>query len=170
MADPHRADSGSYMLRPMGMLVVGGFLGGCGAEAIEKAFLEEAAELARDELPGLLGSAIWRRLQPIALSRWASEPLIGGSYSHARPTRSGADRELRKAGDERIAFPGEAASGDDFSMAHGAHASRWQRWSGCSPKRLPGAALEAYERASSVCRRRNRSPPVPQDCGERVHG
>jgi monoamine oxidase len=111
------------MLRPMGMPVVEGFFGGCGAEGIERAGVDQAAELARDELARLLGNDVRSRLRPIALSRWASEPLIGGSYSHACPRRADARRRLRQAGDDRIAFAGEATSEHDFSTAHGAYAS-----------------------------------------------
>ena len=49
-----------------------------------------------------------------------SEPWIGGSYSHACPGHANARQRLAEAGDDRIAFAGEAVSAIDYSTAHGA--------------------------------------------------
>ncbi len=47
----------------------------------------DAATLAfvTDELGKLLGADFARGLSPIAITRWAGQPTIGGSYSHALP-------------------------------------------------------------------------------------
>ena len=123
VGDPHSAETGSYMIRPMGIPVVEGYFGGQGARAIEQLGLDGAAALAVEQLAGLLGSGIRKRLSPIALSRWAREPWILGSYSHACPGHAAARQKLEEAGDDRLAFAGEAVSKDDYSTAHGAYNS-----------------------------------------------
>jgi len=120
IGNPQSAETGSYMLRPMGKPVVEAFFGGDGARAIERLSKDDAFDFAVDELTALLGSGIRARLKPIAQSRWAEEPWIGGSYSHACPGKAAARVRLTEAGNERIAFAGEACSPSDFSTAHGA--------------------------------------------------
>ena len=120
LGNPRSAETGSYFLNPMGMPVVEGFFGGAGARALEKLGREDAAAFAVDELAALLGSGIRKRLAPIALSCWVAEPWIEGSYSHALPGHSSDRFRLAAAGDDRIAFAGEAASVEDYSTAHGA--------------------------------------------------
>jgi monoamine oxidase len=120
IGNPRSAETASYMVRPMGMPVVDAFFGGDGARAIERLNEEDAFAFAIDELAALLGSGIRARLKPIARSCWAEEPWIGGSYSHACPSKAGARKQLTEAGDKRIAFAGEACSPNDFSTAHGA--------------------------------------------------
>ena len=120
LGNPRSAETGSYFLRPMGIPVVEGFFGGAGARALERLGEEDAAQFAVDELAALLGSGIRKRLAPIALSRWAAEPWIEGSYSHALPGHSADRLRLAAAGDDRIAFAGEAACVEDYSTAHGA--------------------------------------------------
>jgi monoamine oxidase len=120
LGNPRSAETGSYFIRPMGIPVVEGFFGGPGARALERLGDEDAAAVAVDELAALLGSGIRKRLRPVALSRWAAEPWVEGSYSHALPGHS-ADRVwLAAAGDDRITFAGEATSVEDYSTAHGA--------------------------------------------------
>jgi monoamine oxidase len=120
LGNAHSSETGSYFLNPMGMPVVEGFFGGAGARALEKLGKEEAAAFAVDELASLLGSGIRKRLAPIALSCWAAEPWIGGSYSHALPGHAADRLRLAASGDDRIAFAGEAVSVEDYSTAHGA--------------------------------------------------
>jgi len=121
IGNPHKAETGSYMINPMGMPVVECFFGGLGAEAIAGASLAEAADVAIGELTSLLGSDTRQRLAPIAASHWRAEPWIGGSYSYARPGKVDARTRLRDAGDEHLAFAGEAVSKFDYATAHGAH-------------------------------------------------
>ena len=120
IGNPRSAGTGSYTLRPLGMPVVEGFFGGEGARSLESLDDAGAAALALDELAALLGSDFRERAAPIAVSRWAAEPWIGGSYSHARPQQADARRRLANAGDDRIVFAGEAVSTSDYSTAHGA--------------------------------------------------
>ena len=120
LGNPRSAETGSYTLRPLGMRVIEGFFGGVGARALESLDDMGAASLVLDELAGLLGSDFRKRASSIAVSRWAAEPWIAGSYSHACPGQADARRRLATAGDDRIAFAGEAVSTTDYSTAHGA--------------------------------------------------
>ncbi|MGH6781762.1 MAG: flavin monoamine oxidase family protein, partial [Sphingomonadaceae bacterium] len=119
LGNPHAAKTGSYHLRPFGRPLIEGFI--CGATARELETGEDMAAFAQDELTGLFGAGIRRRLKPIAQTRWARSPFIGGSYSYALPGCTAARSVLAKPWDERIFFAGEACSTQDFSTAHGAY-------------------------------------------------
>ena len=96
------------------------FLGGTHAQALEDEGEAAAAAFAIEELRHLLGADFARGLTPIMATRWAHEPTIGGSYSHALPGRADARKLLRTPVSERLCFTGEACSPVDFSTAHGA--------------------------------------------------
>jgi monoamine oxidase len=115
-----RAATGSHYIRPLGRPVIEVFLGGAHAQALEDAGEASAVAFAIDELRGLLGADFARGLSPLAVTRWAHEPTIGGSYSHALPGRADARAVLRAPVNERLCFAGEACSAVDFSTAHGA--------------------------------------------------
>lgn len=121
MGDPYSIESGSYYLRPFGRPVIECFFGGSGARGLEAEGPGAAAAFAIDQLVGLLGSDMRRRLSVITETRWAAEPWIGGSYSHAKPTHANARSMLARPIEDRIFFAGEACSQRDFSTAHGAH-------------------------------------------------
>jgi monoamine oxidase len=76
---------------------------------------------AADELVGLFGADIRRRITPIAASFWRADPFARGSYSYALPGH--ADDRVRLAApvDDRLFFAGEACSLNFFSTAHGAY-------------------------------------------------
>ena len=117
-----RTATGSYYLRPFGRPVIECFLGGAWARELEKAGAEAAAAFVIGELRELLGADFARGLTPIAATRWAHEPTIGGSYSHALPGHADARAVLARPVSEHLCFAGEACSQTDFSTAHGA----WQ--------------------------------------------
>jgi monoamine oxidase len=123
LGDPHDPATGSYYLRPFGRPVIECFFGGAGARGLEAEGEGAAADFATEQLVGLLGSAIRRRLTPLAETRWGSDPLFGGSYSHALPGKPDARARLAAPIENRIFFAGEACSASDFSTAHGAYAS-----------------------------------------------
>lgn len=120
LGDPHRAETGSYYLRPLGHPVIECFFGGRGARALEAAGDGAMEAFAREELARLLGSAFAAKVQPIAATAWGREPTIGGSYSHAVPGHADARAVLAEPPSERLLFAGEACSPRDFSTAHGA--------------------------------------------------
>lgn len=119
LGNPHDAKTGSYHLRPFGRPLIEGFI--CGTAARELESGEDMVAFAKDELAGLFGAGIRRRLKPVAWTRWAKSPFIRGSYSHALPGCTDARAILAEPWDERIFFAGEACSTDDFSTAHGAY-------------------------------------------------
>ncbi len=119
LGNPSVKRTASYHLLPFGRPLIEGFVGGETARELEvdgDAF----ASFARDELAGLFGSGIRRRLEPIAQSRWGRHPFARGSYSHARPGHAEARAVLAGDLDGRLFFAGEACSMQDFSTAHGA--------------------------------------------------
>jgi monoamine oxidase len=118
--DPHRADTGSYHLRPFGRPVIEAFFGGRHARALEAEGEGAAAAFAIEELAALLGSAFRRRLIPLAASSWGRDPFALGAYSHAEPGGVWAREALARPVDGRIAFAGEAVSPESFSTVHGA--------------------------------------------------
>jgi monoamine oxidase len=117
-----RAATGSYYLRPFGRPLIECYLGGRCARELESAGVEGAFAFVINELRELLGADFARGLGPITATRWAHEPTIGGSYSHALPGHAAARSVLAHPVSERLCFAGEACSRADFSTAHGA----WQ--------------------------------------------
>ena len=73
------------------------------------------------ELVGLLGSDFARRVKPLELYRWGSDPFARGSYSYALPGQAECRGALAAAADDRLFFAGEACSQHDYSTAHGAY-------------------------------------------------
>jgi monoamine oxidase len=120
IGDPRRADTGSYMLRPMGIAVVEAFFGGDWIKGLGQ---DDLAARAKDELGALLGGDVANRLKPITFSDWQRHPFIRGSYSFARPGGHGARARLRAPVDGPLAFAGEACSDEDYATVHGAWAS-----------------------------------------------
>ncbi|MFN3725310.1 MAG: flavin monoamine oxidase family protein [Allosphingosinicella sp.] len=123
LGDPHDPVTGSYYLRPFARQVIECFFGGAGARSLEAEGQGAAADFATEQLVGLLGSDIRRRLTPLAETRWGADPLFGGSYSHALPGKADARARLAAPVENRIFFAGEACSAIDFSTAHGAYAT-----------------------------------------------
>jgi monoamine oxidase len=130
LGDPHRAETGSYHLRPFGRPMVECFFGGKGAREIEAAGDGAGEALAREELGRLLGADFAAALSPIVETRWGREPTVLGSYSHALPGRADARAILASPPRERLLFAGEACSPHDFSTAHGA----WQTGLGAAER------------------------------------
>jgi monoamine oxidase len=120
MGNPRSADTGSYMLRPLGLPVIEGFFGGDWLERLEPA---DIAARAREELGKLLGSDFAAKLSVVAQSDWRRHAFICGSYSFAKPGQHGARAELGAPVNERLAFAGEACSDIDYATVHGAWAS-----------------------------------------------
>jgi monoamine oxidase len=114
------ARTGSYYLRPFGRPVIECFLGGDLASTVEEKGEGAAIAFAIGELRGLLGADFARGLAPIAVTGWAHEPTILGSYSHALPGHAVARRDLASPVSEHLCFAGEACSTSDYSTAHGA--------------------------------------------------
>jgi monoamine oxidase len=119
IGNPRSAETGSYMLRPLGMPVIEGFFGGDWLNGVNG---DDLTAKARDELGALLGSDFARKLSPVAYSDWKNHAFIRGSYSYARPGAHGARSVLCAPLDGPLAFAGEACSDSDYATVHGA----WQ--------------------------------------------
>ena len=120
LGNPRSADTGSYILRPMGMPVIEAFFGGDWLKGLTG---EDIGQRALEELGHLLGSGFARTLQPLIHSDWQRHAFVCGSYSYARPGRHSDRAELAKRVGERLAFAGEACAIDDYATVHGAWTS-----------------------------------------------
>jgi monoamine oxidase len=116
-----RTATGSYHLRPFGSALIEGYFGGRLARALEGEGEEAFARFAVDQLAGLIGNDIRRRLSPVAASAWGRDPFARGSYSFAEVGCSDQRRVLAAPVDDRLFFAGEACSINDYSTAHGAY-------------------------------------------------
>jgi monoamine oxidase len=119
IGNPRSAETGSYMLRPLGMPVIEGFFGGDWLNGVGG---DDLAAKAREELGQLLGSDFARKLRPVAYSDWKNHAFIRGSYSYAQPGEHRARAALCAPVDGPLAFAGEACSDADYATVHGA----WQ--------------------------------------------
>jgi monoamine oxidase len=115
-----RVGTGSYHVRPFGRPLIEGFFGGRLARELEEGGEAAFAAFAVNELAGVLGGDIRKRLKPVAVSAWGRDPYARGAYSHALPGRAGC-RAALAAPTNRVFFAGEACSVHDFSTAHGAY-------------------------------------------------
>jgi monoamine oxidase len=120
IGNPRDPATGAYYLLPFGRPVIECFFGGAGARALEAEGEGAAPDFAIGQLVDLLGSALRKRLTPMAESRWGADELFGGSYSHALPGKASSRAVLAAPVEDRLFFAGEACSPSDFSTAHGA--------------------------------------------------
>jgi monoamine oxidase len=116
-----RTATGSYHLRPFGAAMIEGYFGGRLARELEREGEEAFAQFAIDQLVGLLGGDMRKRLSCIAVSAWGGDPYALGAYSHAKIGCAAAREELKRPVDDRLFFAGEACSVADYSTAHGAY-------------------------------------------------
>ena len=116
-----RRETMSYQFRPFGRPRINCFFGGRFAAGLERDGFEAMAAFATDELAGLLGNDVRRRLRPITASFWRKDEFARGSYSCALPGHAGDRARLAMPVDDRLFFAGEACSPNFFSTAHGAY-------------------------------------------------
>ncbi|CEG10144.1 Monoamine oxidase [Afipia felis] len=102
------------------MACIEGYFGGSFARELEDAGDGALVQAAIDEIAGLLGNDVRKKLTPLASSRWAHDEFARGSYSHALPGHAGDRAVLAAPVDGRLFFAGEATSPNFFSTAHGA--------------------------------------------------
>jgi monoamine oxidase len=117
----NRTSTGSYDFRPAGQPCIQALFGG--ALARELAEHNAMTEYALDELAGLVGSRIRRKLHPLGASSWALDDFSRGAYSHAMLGSSACRSNLAASVEDRLFFAGEATSTSLFSTAHGAYES-----------------------------------------------
>ena len=118
-----RRETMSYQIRPLDRPAIYCFFGGRFAAAMEREGEAAMFDFAADELAGILGNDIRRRISPLAATAWLNDPWTRGSYSYALPGHAGDRAVLAAAIDGRLFFAGEACSPNFFSTAHGAYMS-----------------------------------------------
>jgi monoamine oxidase len=139
-----RTATGGYQIRPHGWPLIACYFGGMLAAGLEREGQDGMTAFALDELAGLFGGDIRRRLRPVASSAWVLDPLANGSYSCALPGHADDRAILAKPVDERLLFAGEACSIEFFGTAHGAYRS------GVAAAERALAALPAPSRRHAV--------------------
>ncbi|MGV8839095.1 MAG: flavin monoamine oxidase family protein [Bauldia sp.] len=115
-----RTATAAYHFRPFGRPLIEAYFGGAFARDLETAGDGAFFDVARSELGARFGSDFARRLEPVALHRWASDPWAGGAYSCALPGHADDRAALATPVDDRLFFAGEACSIRSYSTAHGA--------------------------------------------------
>jgi monoamine oxidase len=118
-----RTETGSYQLRPHGWSMISCYFGGALSVRLEKEGQAAMASFAVDELAGIFGNDIRKRVAPIASSAWGTDPFARGSYSCALPGHVEDRTTLSRPVNERIHIAGEACSRDQFGTAHAAFMS-----------------------------------------------
>ncbi len=118
-----RRETMTYQFRPFDRPAIYCFFGGRFAAALEREGAAAMFAFAADELAGILGSDVRRRISPLAATAWLGDPWTRGSYSYACPGHAGDRARLAAPVDDRLFFAGEATSPNFFSTAHGAYQS-----------------------------------------------
>jgi monoamine oxidase len=116
-----RAATAGYHLRPFGWPIIEAYFGGNCAAELEKSGESAFFDFAVFELTGVFGGDFARRIKPIRVHRWGSDPFALGSYSFALPGCADGRATLAEPVDDRLFFAGEACSLHDFSTAHGGY-------------------------------------------------
>jgi monoamine oxidase len=114
-----RTAMATYHVRPFGRPLIEAYFGGSNAAALEAQGGHAFFDFAASELSGFLGSGFARRIQPLHIHPWGTDPFARGSYSYALPGMAGCRETLAAPIDGRLFFAGEACSKFDFSTAHG---------------------------------------------------
>ncbi len=118
-----RVRTGGYQIRPHGWPVIGGYFGGSLGRDLEADGGKAMVAFALDELAGLFGGDIRKRLTPLAQSAWVGDEFANGSYSCALPGHADDRLTLMAPVDGRLYFAGEACSINFFGTAHAAYIS-----------------------------------------------
>jgi monoamine oxidase len=114
-----RVGAGAYHLRPFGRPQIEAYFGGTLAADLEAEGDAAFFDFAATELTGLLGNDFRRRIKPLAVHRWGTDPFSRGAYSYALPGKADMRAVLAAPVNERLFFAGEACSLNYFSTAHG---------------------------------------------------
>lgn len=114
-----RTGTATYHLRPFGRPLIEVFFGGALAAGLEAGGEHAFFDFAASELTAVLGTSFAKRVKPIHVHSWGTDPFARGSYSYARPGMADARKQLAAPVDARLFFAGEACSPAHFSTAHG---------------------------------------------------
>lgn len=113
----------NFIVGSFGQPTAIGYVGGDFAAEIGRAGAAAMIDFGRAALADVFGSDVGRRILAATATAWSADPDIGGAYSNALPGRAALRDLLPVPVGERIRFAGEAAAGEFFSTAHGAHLS-----------------------------------------------
>ncbi len=116
-----RVATAGYHIRPFGWPMIEAYFGGTLAADLEAGGEGSFFDFAVSELAGVLGAYFARRVKPIRIHYWGSDPFALGSYSFALPGFADCRQALAEPVDDRLFFAGEACSRHDFSTAHGGY-------------------------------------------------
>lgn len=122
----------AFLVRPFGLEVAIGFVGGRTAAAMAVMSVEDEVAAALSELAALYGEPVRPALAASQVTRWAQDPLTLGSYSAALPGRQAQRRELCRP-EINLILAGEACH---------------DRWAGT----LTGAYLSGLQAATEALR------------------
>ncbi|MCC5611774.1 FAD-dependent oxidoreductase [Nostoc sp. CHAB 5834] len=111
---------GRHHLRPFGRPLIETCLGGDVAWGLEAEGPGAMIDFAVEELVAILGSAMRRRVSPVFVSGWGTDPWSRGAYSYAQVGRSGDRARLRAPVAGRLFIAGEATAERFYGTAHGA--------------------------------------------------
>jgi monoamine oxidase len=115
------AATATYQFRPLGRPLIEVYFGGHLPAELEVQGEPAFFDFAVSELTGLFGSSFARRVKPLQMHCWGTDPFARGSYSYALPGKADCRASLAAPVDDRLFFAGEACSKNDFSTAHGGY-------------------------------------------------
>ena len=100
------------------------FTGGRLAVWLEKQGPQAGHDYALDQVAGVFGNDLRRRVTRSIVTAWSTEPSTLGAYSCALPGQAHQREALARPLDDRVFFAGEATRFEDHATCHGAY------WSG----------------------------------------
>ncbi len=100
------------------------FSGGRHAVWLEQQGPRAGQAYALDQVAGVFGNDVRRRVTRSIVTAWSTEPATLGAYSCALPGQAQQREVLAKSLDDRLFFAGEATRIEDHACCHGAY------WSG----------------------------------------
>lgn len=114
------ASAMSVQVRPFGLPMTVGYVGGRFADSLEPEGPAAAIALAVEQHKAMFGSDIAREITAASSTAWRGDPLIRGAYSAARPGMAHLRADLARPVADRLFFAGEATSTEFYSTVHGA--------------------------------------------------
>jgi monoamine oxidase len=163
-------DDVAFVVKPFGAPAAIGFFGGKRAWELERLGDRAAIDDAKRRLKQMYGDRIEGEIRRVRVTHWGKNPWTLGSYSSARPGRSGMHEVLAEPVADRVFFAGEACGPPRFSgslaaaYVAGLEASRkllasLEREETAAPLAAPGAlAAERVEPRGRGSSRRVRAP------------
>jgi monoamine oxidase len=116
-----RVGTATYHVRPFGRPMIECYFGGGNARALEAEGERAFFDFASGQLTALLGASFAKRIKPLGMHLWGTDPYAHGSYSYAVPGKADERARLAAPVDGRLFFAGEACSPGYFTTAHGAY-------------------------------------------------